>query len=259
MNRVVTLTTDLGNQDYYVGMVKGAILTASSQMQLVDITHEIPSFDIVQGAYILRNVYNHFPPGTVHLISVNNNYNVQNVYILFERDGYFFVGPNNGLFSLVFERLPDQVFELKGTRGGAFPVRDIFAKVIRHLDRGDTLNEIGDPATNLVMRMNLQPVVTRSHIRGSVIHVDKFDNVVLNITRDVFERARKGRDFALFFKRFEPITSISEHYFDVPVGETLCVINSADHLEIAINMGKAASLLGLKEDETVQIDFYDEP
>ncbi len=256
---IVTLTSDLGCTDYYAGAVKGSILNESPDVQIVDITHEVPSHDIVQGAFILKNAYQHFPIGTIHLISVHNNYNYQNSYVIFENDGYFFVGPNNGLFSLIFDKLPTDVYEIGKEEKGALPVTKIFRKAVRQIVAGDTLNEIGDPVKNLVLRMNLQPVVTRSNIRGSVIHIDKFDNLILNITKEIFEKACNNREFALYFKRFDPITKICDHYFDVPVGETLCLFNSSGHLEISINMGKAASLLGVKVDETVQIDFYDEP
>lgn len=254
---IVTLTSDLGTTDFYVGAVKGAILTAAPQVQIIDISHNIPSHDIVQGAFMLKNTFPNFPAGSLHFISINNNYNHHRTYVLFSKDGHYFCGPNNGLFSLMFDRMPEEVFEINAPPGGTLVIRQIFAKVARQLAKGDTLNEIGDPVQNLVVRMALHPVVTKTNIRGSVIHVDKYDNVILNITRELFERAAKGREFALFFKRFDPITTISESYHDVPVGEVLCKFNAANHLELAINMGKASSLLGLKVEETIQIDFYD--
>jgi S-adenosyl-L-methionine hydrolase (adenosine-forming) len=100
----------------------------------------------------------------------------------------------------------------------------------------------------------LQPVISQNQIRGSVIHIDNYDNVILNITRDLFQKISKNRPFQLYFKRHDPITQLSNYYNDVPIGETLCLFNS-DYLEIAINMGKAAELLGLKIEDTVQINF----
>jgi S-adenosylmethionine hydrolase len=243
---IVTFTSDLGLFDYYVGIVKGAILTQAQDVNFIDITHNVDNFDIVQGAFILKNSYLHFPPGTIHLI-----------YILFEKDGYYFARPNNGLFALVFDKMPDQVFEIGHDVDGSFPVKDIFAKVVGQLSTGHSLNEIADPVKNLIVRMNLHPVVSKSHIRGSIIHIDHFENVIVNIDQTLFEKAKKDREFAIYFKRFEPIQTISKNYNDAPVGETLCLFNSSGYLEIAINMGKASSLLGLKVDETIQIDFYD--
>ena len=181
----------------------------------------------------------------------------QNAYILFQHEGYTFIGPNNGIFSLVFDEIPKQVYEIGKDISGAFPMKEIFAKAVGQLIEGNSLNEIGEPVQNLVVRMNLHPVVSKNHIRGSIIHIDHYENVVVNISRDLFEKARKGRDFAIYFKRFDPIYTISSHYNDVPVGETLCLFNSSGLLEIAINMGTASSLLGLKIDETIQIDFND--
>lgn len=254
---IVTFISDLGLFDYYVGIVKGAILTQAQDVNFIDITHNVDNFDIVQGAFILKNSYLHFPPGTIHLISINNNYNKPNAYILFEKDGHYFAGPNNGLFALVFDKMPDQVFEIGNDVDGSFPVKDIFAKVVGQLSTGHSLNEIADPVKNLIVRMNLHPVVSKSHIRGSIIHIDHFENVIVNIDQTLFEKAKKDREFAIYFKRFEPIQTISKNYNDAPVGETLCLFNSSGYLEIAINMGKASSLLGLKVDETIQIDFYD--
>lgn len=254
---IITFTSDLGLFDYYVGIVKGAILTQTDQVNIVDITHQVDNFDIVQGAFILKNTYRHFPKGTIHLISVQNNYNKPNAYILFKHEEYYFIGPNNGLFSLVFEQMPQEVYEIGKNIEGAFPMKEIFAKAVGQLVSGHSLNEIAEPVQNLVVRMNLQPVVSKNHIRGSIIHIDHYENVIVNISKDLFDRARKGRSFSIYFKRFDPIQTISSHYNDVPVGETLCLFNSSGLLEIAINMGTASSLLGLKIDETIQIDFDD--
>ena len=137
----------------------------------------------------------------------------------------------------------------------SFSQEAIFSHAVGHLVSGKPFVELGLPAKNLTERLTLHPVISTNMIRGSVIFIDRFENVVLNIKKGLFERTRNGRNFSLYFKRNEPITQLNEYYYDVPVGETLCLFNASDFLEIAINMGKASSLLGLKLDDTVEIRF----
>jgi len=252
---LVTLTTDLGEQDYYAGALKGAILAECPSAQLVDITHNIPSHDIVRGAFILKNAYPHFPKGTIHLANVNNFYEPERRLLLLQYQGHYFMGPDNGIFSLVFEQQPGQARILPEEGEGLLAYQRSFARAIAHLAGGVPLEEIGEPLDAISERIHLRPVVSASQIRGTVVHIDKFGNVIVNITRELFEQVRKDREFACYFKRHEPITQLSTHYWDVPMGEVLCLFNSAGYLEIAIHMGKAAPMLGLKLDDAVRIDF----
>lgn len=252
---VVTLTSDFGQGDYYLPLIKGAILSQHDQLRLVDITHEIASYDIVQAAFIFKNAWKSFPAGTIHLISVNDYYQEECSYLAIQHDGHYFIGPDNGIFTLIFDRPDMLAYTLDVPARVSFPLPQVYAGAIGHIARGLEFSKIGKAVEVLVQRITFQPVVQPSTIRGSVIHVDRFQNVILNIDRPLFDRIGAGRSFQLFFKRHEPITELSTHYQDVPVGEVLCLFNSADYLEIAINMGKAAELLGLKVEDTVQVDF----
>lgn len=250
----VTLTTDFGSQGYYLAALKGAILEESPDLQLVDISHQVKPYDIVQGAYILKNAYHHFPKGTIHLISVDN-LSAPLSLIAFQQDGHFFIGPDNGIFSLVFDQLSQEIYRLERPIGNHFPLNPMASQAIAHIFSGKPLVEIGLPVANPERRIALQPVISTSQIRGSVIYIDHYENAIVNIQQDLFEKVRNKRRFQLFFKRHDPITQLSGNYHDVPIGETLCLFNSAGYLTIAINMGKAASLLGLKIDDMVQVDF----
>lgn len=252
---LVTLTTDLGEQDYYAGALKGAILREHPGVQLVDITHAIPSHDIVRGAFVLRNAFPHFPEGTIHLLHVHNFYAPDRQLLALRYQNHFFLGPDNGIFSLVFDRQPDQAFVLDDRDAGPLSYQQTCARVISQLAKGAQLEELGQPIPAIAERIHLRPVVSASQIRGTVTHVDKFENVIVNVDRALFEQVRKERDFALYFKRHEPITTLSRQYCDVPMGEVLCLFNSAGYLEISIYMGKAASMLGLEVDDAVRIDF----
>ena len=252
---LVTLTSDLGEQDYYAGALKGAILQQCPTAQLVDITHAIPSHDIVRGAFILKNAFPHFPKGSIHLVNVHNFYAPKRRFLVLQHEGHYFLGPDNGIFSLVLDRQPEQARVLPDEENGLLSYQQIFAQSIAHLVAGVPLEELGEPLNGISERIHLRPVVSASQIRGTVVHVDKFENVIVNITRELFDQVRKGRNFALYFKRHEPITELSVTYCDVPMGESLCLFNSAGYLEIAIHMGKAAGLLGLGVDDAVRIDF----
>ncbi len=252
---LVTLTTDLGEQDYYAGALKGAILQQCPGAQLVDITHAIPSHDMVRGAFILKNAYPHFPEGSIHLVNVHNFYAAERRLLAILHQGHYFLGPDNGIFSLVFDQQPKQARILPDDGTGLLSHQEVLARAIAHLAGGTPLEELGEPLDSISERIHLRPVVSASQIRGTVVHVDKFENVIVNITRELFEQVRKGRNFALYFKRHEPITELSAQYCEVPMGEVLCLFNSAGYLEIAIHMGKAAGLLGLAVDDAVRIDF----
>ena len=138
-----------------------------------------------------------------------------------------------------------------------FPLADIFVKAACHLAQGGKLNEIGIPVFEIEKKMNLQPVIEKNLIKGAVIYIDSFQNVITNITKEFFNTVQQNRRFMLSFKRNETINHLSWHYNEVPEGEKLCLFGISDHLEIAINKGNASGLLGLNLGDSVIIDFLD--
>lgn len=249
--QIVTLITDFGLEDHYAGILKGALLSQNSNLNIIDITHNVKNFDIVHAAFILKNTYAEFPKGTIHLMNVMTFHEKKSKCIVFERNGHFFVGPDNGIFSLAFEDELKDVYVLENGQAGIFAFKDEYAKAVGHIVSGLPISEIGTPTERVERRISLQPVVSNGQLSGSVIHVDGYGNVILNIDRLLFNQVCRGRKFSLFFKRHEPITKISKHYSDVPVGDLLCLFNSANHLEIALNMDRAAEKYSLKIDDTV--------
>lgn len=253
---IITFTSDFGDSDYYAGALKGALLRACPDARLVDITHRIAPFDITQAAYVLRNTWPEFPEGTLHCIGVNCVYGQGFRFIAARRNGHFFLAPDNGLLTLLFGSLdPLDVRLLPTDAEQYFAVKSVFAQAAEHLLQGRPFETLGEYAPPLLERISIQPVITPSRIRGTIIHIDNFDNAVVNIRRDLFEREAQNRAFSLYFKRNDPITRLSSNYCDVPVGEPLCLFNSAGYLEIAINMGRAATLLGLKLEDVVELEF----
>jgi S-adenosylmethionine hydrolase len=252
----ITITTDFGTQDFYVGALKGALLRRVPTLHMVDVSHEIPPFDIVRASFVIANVWREFPEGTIHLIGVNCVYQPDFRFVVARHAGHFFVAPDNGLLSLLFTNLePTDLRNLPADPSQHFAVKNIFAEAVQHLAEGKPFEDLGEHAAPLLERISIQPVITPTRIRGTVIHVDNFENVVVNIRREIFESAANGRPFSLFFKRNDPITQLSGNYCDVAVGEQLCLFNMAGFLEISVNMGRAATLFGLKVEDVVEVVF----
>ncbi|MEY2905139.1 MAG: hypothetical protein RJA52_1155 [Bacteroidota bacterium] len=252
---IITLTSDYGEKDYHVSVIKGALLSVNKKIQIVDISHQIENYNIVEAAFILQNAWRSFPKGTIHLVTVNNRPDPLIDFIAVEKNGHFFIGPDNGIFSIVFEEIPGNIYVLPNEGDEPARLRGYFAYAVGHLTSGRPLHEIGMPHKNPVERLTFQPVTGPSSIRGSVIYIDNFGNVVINITRRLFEQVGNHRNFKLYVKRNEPITEIHKQYFDVPIGEVLCRFNSLGFIELAGNMAKASNLLGLTVEDSVDIEF----
>ncbi|HXH19851.1 MAG TPA: SAM-dependent chlorinase/fluorinase [Chitinophagales bacterium] len=255
---IVTLTTDFGTKDYFVGMLKGTMLRLCANLTIIDISHNIQPFNITEAAFVLKNSFSSFPDGTVHVVSVNDQDERTVRYIAAEYRKHFFIGFDNGILSMIFEKKPDAIVEIshEGQNGTmpSFPWKNVFAKAACRIAEEGKIADIGKPLNALLTKTGLTPVVQDSLIRGSIIYIDSFHNVVVNVSKELFESLRRDRNYTISFRR-EKITSISESYHDVPEGEKLCLFNSAGYLEIAINSGKASSLLGLNIGDTVLIDF----
>ncbi|MBS7563086.1 SAM-dependent chlorinase/fluorinase [Mucilaginibacter sp. Bleaf8] len=255
---IITLTTDLGDKDIYQAALKGSILKMMPAVNIVDITHTVPAFNIQQAAFILKNSFYYFPDDTVHLIGIDTVYSEENRFLAIRYRNHYFVGADNGIFSLIFNDEPEAIMEInimQDLKFLHFPLADIFVKAACHLANGGDIREIGVPVDHIEKRTTLQPVFERDQIRGMVIYIDSFQNVITNITKDFFNRIQQGRKFVLYFKRNETITHLSWHYNEVPEGEKLCMFGISDHLEIAINKGNASGLLGLNLGDSVIIDF----
>jgi S-adenosylmethionine hydrolase len=255
---IITLTTDLGDKDIYQAALKGSILKLLPTVNIVDITNSVAAYNIQQAAFILKNSFYYFPDLTVHLIGIDTVYNEYTKYLAVRYKNHYFVGADNGIFSLMFDKDPEEMVEInimQDLKFLHFPLADIFVKAACHLAQGGILNQIGVQVNEIENKMNLQPVIEKNLIKGGVIYIDSFQNVITNITKELFNTVQRGRRFTLSFKRNETITHLCWHYNEVPEGEKLCLFGISDHLEIAINKGNAAGLLGLNLGDTVVIDF----
>ena len=192
------------------------------------------------------------------MIGIDTVFNKETKYLAVNYKNHFFVGSDNGIFSLMFNADPDEMVEInimQDLKFLHFPLADIFVKTACHLANGGKLQEIGLPVNAIDKKMNLQPVIEKNRIKGVVIYIDSFQNVITNITKEFFNQVQQGRNFTLSFKRNETINHLSWYYNEVPEGEKLCLFGISDHLEIAINKGNASGLLGLNLGDTVIINF----
>ncbi len=255
---IITLTSDLGLEDYYVAALKGKILSECNNAQIVDVSHTILPHSIGHAAFVLRNSYRYFPKNTIHLICVNNEAYRDNHYLLALHQSHYFLAGDNGIFSVLFDGMPEKVFELNLTEkktDTSFAFLDTLLPAACALANGKTVESLARPINAIRQMYFMQPSIGDDYIRANVLYVDHFENVILNVTKQQFETARQGRKFYLSFRRNEVIDRISHGYANAIDGEKLCLFNSAGYLEIAINHGKASSLLGLYEGESVKIEF----
>lgn len=253
---IVSITTDFGLQDYYVAELKANIFQKSPGVRIVDVSHSIDSHDIVQASHFVDNVFRSFPQGSIHCVAVYNYYDRNSVFVTFEREGHFFIGPDNGVFSLIFEDLkPSEVYEIDHKLIGISSIAEILGWSVRYINQRNKLSEIGPQKESINQKMGIKPVVTGSQIRATIIHIDHYENVVINLKKEQFEKLRAGRNFQLYYKQTDPITEISDNYGDVAITDVMCSFNSSGYMQIGINMGKASSMLNLNKNETIQINF----
>ena len=258
---IITLTTDLGTKDSYLATIKGSIYSQLENVRIVDISNQIEPFNINQAAFIVRNCFNDFPKGTVHIISVDDELSIENEHVAVESNGHYFIGADNGFFTILFNDLrPDKIVKLNISilsNSFTFASKNIFVPAACHLIRGGTLEIIGTPIKEFdVKRILLKAVIQKDIIRGSVVHVDNYGNAVTNITKNEFEKTRKDRSFLIVFGREdEMISELSDKYKDVPISEKLAIFGVNNQLQIAINKGKASNLLGLRLHEVIRIEF----
>ena len=253
---IVTITSDLGNDNYMLAALKGTLLTKCASIhQLVDISNTIRSFDIVETAFVFSKVFRSFPKDTIHILSVNPFYSPQYQLLLFHGYDQYFIAPNNGLLPLIFENETAGEIILLDHFEDTAQYMELLAVTVNRILSGEQIQSLGKPDPELFMKITLQPVVSKNIIRGTIIHVDKFGNLISNIKKSVFEKVRDNRKFAVYFRHKDPITKISRHYHEVSIGDELCIFNMSDNLEIAINLGNASEILGLYLEDTIQIDF----
>ncbi len=263
--RLITFTTDFGTADAYVGVIKGVVAGISPKARVIDLCHHVPPQDIRAAAFLLAGSFGYFPPGTIHVVVVDPTVGGERRALCVQAGRYFFVGPDNGVLSLACYRSGrPKIFLLENEKyflenpSRTFHGRDVFAPVAAHLSAGVPVESFGRRARSMVRIRLPMPVVERGRrIKGEVIHIDSFGNLITNIEeagiRKVFQRADK-RDLVIACTGHR-IHALSETYGDTSPGTAVALFGSYDLMEIAVRDGNASSRLGAKQGDPVSVEL----
>jgi hypothetical protein len=257
---IITLTTDFGASDHFVAAMKGVILGIQPEAQIVDVSHDVPPFEVLEGAFLVAEACRWFPKKTVHVVVVDPGVGSARRPILVEAAGQLFVGPDNGVFSIVRARTPrNRVREITNRAAMLHPVsqtfhgRDVFAPVAAKLTRDLTPSRAGKPIADALQLRLAEPAQTNKRTwTGSILHVDRFGNLITNFRREAFEFSRP---FELSIG-FEKVTALVSSYSSAPAGEPVAIEGSSGYIEICVNQASAARRLGCAAGAPVDLTLY---
>ena len=255
---IITLTTDFGLEDPFVGIIKGVILGIAPGVELVDITHEIRSYNILEAAFLVHNAYHYFPAGSIHLIVVDPGVGSTRRPIAAVAKGHIFVAPDNGVLSCILNNdsaaarpsvywIQNQSLFLNSV-SQTFHGRDIFAPVAAHLARGTPIESVGPAIENVVRKDLPKPEARDRKLVGTVLHVDKFGNVITNL-----KRSHLGTDFAIRVAG-RSITRLCSSFSDGSPEELFAIEGSTGYIELALNQGSAADRLKVRPGAEIELE-----
>jgi S-adenosylmethionine hydrolase len=256
---IVTLTTDFGYQDYYVSAMKAGILAVNPGVRLLDISHNIPAQDIMAGAWVLQNAAFMFPEGSIHVGVIDPGVGTARKPIVMESDGHFFVGPDNGLFSLVASERDYIAHEITNPGlisarvSNTFHGRDIFAPAAGHLSHGTAPADFGPQIPEMQRYRWAKPIHDDKSIQGWVMHIDAYGNLITNIPAGLIEQYEYKQ--LKIYAGTTIMHQIHATYGDVPNGEAISLIGSSGVLEISVNHGRATELLNVHKGAPVSVIF----
>jgi S-adenosylmethionine hydrolase len=258
-NPLITLLTDFGTKDHYVASMKGVILSINPRCLLIDITHQVSPHDILEGAFVLANAYSHFPKGTIHLAVVDPGVGGTRKPILLVTQDYYFIGPDNGLFTMVSQKeslkqiivLDKQKYHLSKA-STTFHGRDIFAPVAAHLSMGVKPNVVGHEIDALFCSGFEGPLIKEGKLLGEILHVDTFGNLVSNIDEGRFFQFTRGRPFVIR-ARGKTIRGLKKGYWEGKKDEPIALFGSSGFLEISMREGNAQKSLKVKRGDPIEI------
>ncbi len=258
---IITLTTDWGTRDFYVGAVKGKLLQKAPSANIVDISHHIAPHDIIHASFVLKNILSCYPENTIHIIGVDTNESSDTQHTIVKWHEQYFIGTDNGIFSLISDEQPEKIIHLDmywESDSYTFPSRDLFCKAADMIIKGHNIADMGTEAKSLKKLQAFQPVVSENMIRAKVIHIDRYQNLITNIHKQTFNEVGKNKTFELHFhnKQYN-IETLRNSYNEVNEADLIALFGSSGFLEIALNRGKASELLGMGLDSPVIVEFKD--
>jgi S-adenosylmethionine hydrolase len=268
---IITLTTDYGLKDHFVGALKGKIISQYNEAKIIDVSHHIDPFNTSEASYIISAAYSSFPKGTVHIIGIDIELKEDNQHVAIEWNGHYFIAADNGILSMLIQKIKPQKMVAINIHDRLLPEAtdmNVFVTVAVHIAKGGSLSVIGKEIKALKEVTELQPVLAADSIKGYVVYIDHFGNAVTNISRKLFLDVAKGRPYEVNFKG-KRVKTIFAKYSDIEtadkqtttiMGKNLVIFNEAGFLEIGIyksnpKIGSASSLLGLTYRDFVMINF----
>ena len=254
---IVTITSDWNKGDYYLGTLKGALYSLSSDLRVVDITNSVPSFDVLQEIFILKSTFNHFPESTIHLMGVMSEPTPESPMVIVFFKGHYFVGVNDGRFSLLFDSVPPICFEIlewEQLLASTFCAIDYFSRGVDIIINNKF--ESCTKASAIKKEYKALPVQNTDSIIGRVIYCDSFGNAITNIEKKMFDSIHNGRDFTIYIQGpYLKINKISSGYSSSHPGEIIALFNSLGYLELAVNQGNITTLENLSTSSEVRVKF----
>lgn len=251
---IITLLTDFGIQDHFVGVMKGVIANINPEAAVIDIAHDIPPFDIFQAAFLLKSAYPYFPSHTIHIVVVDPGVGTSRRMIVVSTEKGYFIAPDNGVLSYVFaaedateirEITADHYF-LK-PRTGTFDGRDVFAPVAAWMSKGVSISSLGEIITDYKKYDLPQPTpIGQGTLRCRIVYADRFGNLISNLSREMFRSLldkSEGRRFGFQIGE-QTLSKISLSYAEGEKGELLAIFGSSGFLEFSVNRGNAMKMIG---------------
>ena len=259
--RVITLTTDFGASDHFVGVMKGVILGIHPNVEIVDITHEVKPFEVSDGAFTIAQAYRYFPKRTIHVIVVDPGVGSSRRPILAEMAGQYFVAPDNGVLSMIYAREQPRVRHTTNERYFLHPVsqtfhgRDVFSPTAAHLAAGVTPARFGKRIDDYLRLTFFRPTRTGKRTwTGCILKIDRFGNLITNLHIDEFAAVRT-RPFELQVG-FQTVARLAANFSEAPAGELVAIAGSSGYIEVASNQASAAKTLGCSAGSPVELTLY---
>lgn len=254
---LVTLTTDFGHSDIYIGRFKGKLLKTIGDLNIIDLTHEIPSFNTLAGGFSLKYTYDCFPTGTIHIARVYEQGVKSQGLLGIKSNGHYFLAPNNGILSLALDNQYDWIKLVNMDLFAAETSDDIYAIALKSILAQD-LESIFIEPVGIIENTQLEIIRGDDFVRGTVAFVDHFGNLITNIhVTDLISYLERFSAISVFYRTREAIHELVSDYNDVAIGETMCRITDTGYLEIANNKAPANKMLGIDLGQKILVEFHD--
>jgi S-adenosylmethionine hydrolase len=258
---IITLTTDFGTSDHLVGAMKGVILNINPAARIVDINHNVVPYDILDGALSLANAYSYFPSRTIHVVVVDPGVGTERRPILVSGEKQFFVAPDNGVLSMIYEREPCTVRHISAEHYFLNPVsptfhgRDIFAPTAAWLSKAFQTEAFGEVVTDFVRFTMPKAKSAGQAVKGVVLRVDAFGNLMTNLKAEDIPIGALGGGSIKLAVNGKQVIKFAQTFASGSPGEPIAVLGSAGYVEIAVNRGSAARTLGVNRGAEVTLDL----